>query len=444
MDAAERAAAGKALRKTVPRTSHGHWSPAGDRPDPRDVLAQSAEGRIPGLIPIRNQRMSESAFAFYRGSAAVMACDLATTANTGVTVQACGDAHCMNFGAFATPERRLIFDVNDFDETLPGPWEWDVKRLAASLVLAGRSIPLKAGDCEIAVLAGMRSYRMHMASFAAMHALELWYARVDTQDVIAKSSPADRKRRLKMSEEAMERTNRAAVEKLTVIGPDGRRRFKDEPPLLYHATDENDGGFDVEAIVATYRQTIAPDVRVLFDRFRLVDCAIKVVGVGSVGTRCAVALFVADDDDTLLLQIKEANASVLERYVGPSVHRNHGERVVFGQRLMQSASDLFLGWGSSGEFDFYIRQFRDMKSSVDISVMDSYQLREYAHYCGRALAMSHARSGDAATISGYLGKTDRFDKALVQFANAYADQAERDYEAFVAAIKAGLVPVAES
>ena len=427
------------LRKRVPRTSHAHWTPLAGRSEPCEILAAAAVGRLPQLVPIRNARMATSPFMFFRGAAPVMAADLATTANIGLRVQACGDAHCANFGAYATPERRLVFDVNDFDETLPGPWEWDLKRLAVSLVLAARSRGLKERDGSTAVLAAMRSYRVNMTRFAAMPALDVWYTRLDTSAVVERSSPADRRRRLAMAQEAREKTNRAALEKITSL-VDGRRHFNEEPPLLYHPSNDDDGGFDIDAIVGSYAQSLPPDVRVLFERYRLIDHAIKVVGVGSVGTRCAVALFAADDDDALVLQIKEANASVLERYLEPSMYRNHGERVVRGQQLMQSASDIFLGWGSSGEHDYYVRQLKDMKASVDIDLLDSYELREYAHFCAEALAMSHARSGDAATISGYVGKTDRFDKAIVQFAQAYADQTEHDHEGFVGAIEAGRVP----
>ncbi|GAC1417481.1 MAG: DUF2252 domain-containing protein [Candidatus Velthaea sp.] len=437
----ERMAVGKALREIAPRSSHGEWTIAEDRPDPVQLLDASSAGRIEHLIPIRNERMSASAFAFFRGAAAVMAADLGPTPRSGLMVQACGDAHCMNFGAFATPERRLIFDVNDFDETLPGPWEWDVKRLAASLVLAARHNKLKAGDARIAVLAASEEYRRRMAGFAKMTVLEVWYSRIDTDEVIYTSADDDRRRRERMASEARENSGAAAVEKFTEV-VEGRRRIREEPPLLYHPADADQGEFDLERILASYTQSLRSDVRVLFGRYRLVDHAIKVVGVGSVGTRCAIALFETAGNDALLLQIKEANPSVLEGHLEASVFKNHGERVVRGQRIMQFASDIFLGWGSSGEHDFYIRQLKDMKASVEIDAMDAAALTEYGRYCAWALASAHARSGRPAAIAGYLGKSDVFDKAMVKFADSYADQAERDYAAFTGALRKMEDPIA--
>lgn len=439
LTAGERSAAGKALRESVPRSSHAGWSAPADRVDPLEIVAESSRGRVARLVPLRNARMAESPFAFFRGSAAVMAADLAHTPVTGPQVQLCGDAHCLNFGAFATPERRLIFDVNDFDETLPGPWEWDIKRLAASLVLAARSIELKAVGASVAVLAATRAYRVRMGEFAVQTALDTWYTRIDAAELAPPADADDRRKRKQIVDSAEAHSMRAAVERFTVLSVSGRR-FREEPPLLYHAQDETDGGFDIERVFESYPQTLAPEVRVLFGRYRLVDHAIKVVGVGSIGTRCSVALFQADGDDALILQIKQALPSVIEAYASPSVFDSHGERVVFGQRLMQSASDTFLGWGTSGSHDFYVRQFRDKKGSVDIAAMDGYGLRDYARMCGSALAGAHARSGDAAQIAGYLGKNDTFDKALVRFALAYAEQAERDHAAFAEAVAAGRIP----
>jgi uncharacterized protein (DUF2252 family) len=439
----ERLAAGKVLRDGVPRSSHSAWEPPADRIDPLRIIAAAERGRVARLIPLRNARIAESPFAFYRGTAAVMAADLATTPVTGLRVQLCGDAHCLNFGAYATPERRLIFDVNDFDETLTGPWEWDVKRLAASLVLAARSIKLKDVSANIAALNAVRSYRLKMLEFAGATALDTWYTRIDAADLAAPADADERRKRKQIIEGAQTHSMKAAVAKYTVAGVGGRRLLED-PPLMYHPLDSSDGEFDIERVFATYALTLRPDVRVLFGRYRLIDHAVKVVGVGSVGTRCTVALLAADRDDTLILQIKQAEASVLEPYVGSSPFDNHGERVVYGQRLMQSASDVFLGWGTSGDHDFYVRQFRDKKGSVNIAAMDGYGLREYARMCGWALANAHARSGDAAQIAGYLGRNDAFDKALVRFGLLYANQAEADYEEFLAAIDAGKIAVAKT
>jgi len=431
---------GKSLRDRVPRSSHGDWSVAPDRADPLEMLEHASIGRIEHLIPIRNERMSASAFAFYRGTAVIMAADLATSPTTGLTVQACGDAHCMNFGAFATPERRLIFDVNDFDETLLAPWEWDIKRLAASLVLAARNRKCKASEARAAVAAAVEEYRTRMAGYAKETILDVWYSRIDTDEVIYSSEDADRKRRERMAAEARENSGAAAIEKFTEV-VDGKRRIKLDPPLIYHAEGEEEGEFNLPAILESYAKTLRSDVRVLFSRYTLVDHAIKVVGVGSVGTRCAIALFVAGDDDAMLLQIKEAGPSVLEVHLDPSGFSTHGERVVRGQRIMQFASDIFLGWGTSGTHDFYIRQLKDMKASVEIDAMDADQITEYGRYCAWALASAHARSGDPVAIAGYLGKSDVFDRAIVSFAVTYADQAERDYAAFMQAIADKKIPM---
>jgi uncharacterized protein (DUF2252 family) len=439
--ATERSAAGRALRTRVPRSSHSAWVAPADRVDPLTTLEQSASGRVDRLLPLRNARMAESPFAFFRGGADLMAADLARTPTTGLRVQLCGDAHCMNFGVFATPERRLIFDVNDFDETLPGPWEWDLKRLAASLVLASRSIKLKEANANIAVLAAVRSYRLRMAEFAAKTAIETWYARIDDASALAAPDPDERRRRKQVVDRANAQSMQAAVDRITVVTA-GRRRFVENPPLLYHPTAETDGGFDVEALLESYVGSLTPEIRVLLGRYRLADAAVKVVGVGSVGTRCSVALMQADGDDALILQIKEARASVLEAFTLPSTYAEHGERVVRGQRLMQSASDALLGWGIAGPHHFYVRQYKDKKGAINMAAMDGFDLRDYAQLCGWVLAKAHARSGDAAQISGYLGKGDTFDKALVRFAVLYSDQVEQDFAAFRAAIDSGTIPIA--
>jgi uncharacterized protein (DUF2252 family) len=432
--AADRAAAAKALRANVPRTAHGEWTPPPDRADPVQILADAAVGRLPQLLPVRDERMAASPFAFFRGGAALMAADLATTPVTGLRVQACGDAHVLNFGGFATPERHVIFDVNDFDETLPGPWEWDVKRLATSIMLAGRDLHFKDGHSSTAVLAAMQSYHRQMQLAAASTVLDIWYARLDAVKVAALAeNSATRRRRQLIADRGQQHSAAQYIAKYTSV-VDGQRRFVDNPPVLYHLTEQDADGFSVKRIFATYAASLAPDRQVLFGRYSLVDCAIHVVGVGSVGTRCAVALLQADDDDFLLLQIKEATRSALELSDAPlSVFSNHGERVVHGQRIMQYASDVFLGWASDGEHDYYVRQLRDAKESADLEGLDEDQLREYAGYCGMVLAQGHARSGDPIAIAAYLGKSDVFDKALVRFALAYADQTESDYRAFIAA-----------
>ena len=381
--------------------------------------------------------MASSPFTFYRGSAGLMAFDLANTPVSGFTVQLSGDAHCGNFGAFATPERNLIFDVRDFDETLPGPWEWDVKRLAASLVLASRDV---GGDDDAASRAAshaVRTYRESMHGFAEMSTLDTWYARVDVRDILALAgSKTLRKERRTYVDGIGRRTIRKAFDDMTEL-VDGRRRFVDEAPIVYHVGENEDTFFDVEKLFETYRQSLAHDVCALFDRYRLVDWVVKVVGVGSVGTRCAAALFLADDDDPLILQMKEAGPSVLEAFQKSSTTESHGMRVVAGQRTMQAASDLFLGWTSEGGRDYYIRQLRDMKGVPDLEDMGDHQLSEFARFCGRTLAGAHARSGVAAQIAGYLGVNDSFDEAIVEFSHAYADRTVDYHRQLTEAIASG-------
>ena len=445
---AERRAKGKALRDVVHRSDHSGWQPPKDGRDPVEIVLAANEGRLPELLPIRHGRMSQSPFAFYRGTAAIMAADLAHTPVSGLRVQACGDAHLSNFGAFATPERHVIFDVNDLDETLPAPWEWDVKRLTASVVLAGRHIQLKQSETARAASAAVHSYREHMAEYAFMKALDIWYDRIDLQRLIDSTSDEDDRARFQQRLEKA-RGRRVAEHDFPKLAEHvgSTPRIKDNPPLIFHHQDiEQVTSEELKAAWALYHDSLPEHVRVLIDRFHLCDMAIKVVGVGSVGTICAIALFMAADDDPLFLQIKQANASVLEPYAGKSLHDNHGQRVVVGQRLMQSASDSFLGWsqGKRGRH-FYVRQLRDVKISADIESMDDKILRRYAEMCGWALARAHARSGDPAMIAGYMGSGHSFDEAVCDFAGDYADQAERDHKAFVKAIRAGRVKaVAES
>ena len=436
---------GRSARRVVPRVGQEECAPAPDRPDPIDLLEAQARDRLPDLIPIRYSRMMASPFAFMRGSAIVMANDLAGTPKTGIQVQLCGDAHLLNFGAYASPERALLFDINDFDETLPGPWEWDVKRLAASLVVAGRDNGFDAADCRRAAQASVASYRRRMAEFAEMGELEVWYSRVSEEEVRGLFSEAKARKRTskklsKAVRKARGRDSLQALSKLTRV-VNGRRMIIDDPPLLLRIPEEDEIRVQVNAILESYKRTLQEDRRHLLDRYRFVDVARKVVGIGSVGTRAFVVLLKGrDENDPLFLQVKEAGASVLEDYVESSTYEHHGHRVVAGQRLMQAASDIFLGWfrGREGR-DFYWRQLRDMKGSAQVERMSPDELSLYATLCGWALARAHARSGDRVQIAAYLGKSERFDVAIADFAQAYADQTERDHAALCAAVKSGRI-----
>jgi uncharacterized protein (DUF2252 family) len=444
---AERYAAGKALRAKAPRTSHGEWASAADRPDPIGLLEESNRTRVQELVPIRYGRMSLSPFAFLRGSAGVMASDLAKTPVSGIKVQICGDAHLSNFGFFATPERNLVFDVNDFDETLPGPWEWDLKRLAASIVVAGRQNGYTAQENRLAVVRSMREYHTLMQSMAAMCYLDVWYLHLDMAEIMGMVKRKEQERLQREEKKASSRTNLGAFPKMTEV-VDGQYRIKDQPPLIVHVEDQGDVKKTqvheaewIKGYFAAYMETLPDDRKVLLSKYHFVDMARKVVGVGSVGTRTWVGLFMAggDGNDPLFLQVKEADTSVLEPYVGNSAYANHGERVVQGQRLMQQASDIFLGWTHGDVADLYVRQLRDMKLSEDIATMTKKDFDQYARWCAMALARAHARSGDPAQISGYLGNSVLFEQAIALFAEAYADQTERDHAALLAAIKAGRI-----
>jgi uncharacterized protein (DUF2252 family) len=446
---AKRRSEGKALRDAVPRADHSGWKPAKDRRDPVELVLTQNEGRLLDLVPIRHGRMMQSPFAFYRGTAAIMAADLVHTPNSGIKVQACGDAHLSNFGGFATPERNLVFDINDLDETLPAPWEWDIKRLSASVVLAGRHIQLKQRESAGAARAAVRSYREHMAEYAFMKALDIWYDKIDIRRLLGNIKDEKRCLRTKQRVEHARGRSAAADDFPKLAEHVGSMpRIKDIPPLIFHPPELQEliARGDIRAAWERYHDSLPDHVRVLFDRFHLCDMAMKVVGVGSVGTMCAIGLFMAADDDPLFLQIKQANASVLEPYAGKSLHENHGQRVVVGQRLMQSASDSFLGWttGQHGRH-FYVRQLRDMKLSAIIEGFDFEMLETYAEACGWALARAHARSGDPAMIAGYMGSGSIFDEAICDFAVDYADQAELDHKKFVKAIREGRVKaIAES
>ncbi len=457
MDVSERVAAGRAARSAARRSSHGSWEPAAARRDPVAVLEDQAASRVPELVPIRYGRMSASPFAFYRGAAAVMSADLAATPVSGLRVQACGDAHLSNFGAFAAPDRRLVFDLNDFDESLPGPWEWDVKRLAASFAVATREGGLKRRQREAAILCAVASYREAMRSFAAMGNLEVWYARFDVDqalDEVEHDDPSEVERVRKGAAKARNKDSLRALERLTET-VDGELRFRSEPPLLVPGRElvpGSDGG-EVAAVLAdvlrVYRDTLPGDRQHLLDGYEFRQIARKVVGVGSVGTRAWVVMLTgADDSDPLFLQAKEAEASVLEPYAGASRYRNHGRRVVEGQRLMQAASDIFLGWcratGLDGrQRDFYVRQLWDWKRSAEVERLSPGGFEVYARMCGWTLARAHARSGDRIAIGAYLGAGDSFDRAIVDFAEAYADRNERDHEALLEAIAADRVAAEE-
>jgi uncharacterized protein (DUF2252 family) len=456
MTPAERNARGKTARAAVPRESHAEFDPPSDRPDPLSLLEEQAKARVPELVPIRWGRMMASPFTYYRGAALPMASDLADTPVSGLAVQACGDAHLSNFGMFGSAERRLVFDVNDFDETLPGPWEWDVKRLAASMEVAGRDNGFAGKDRREIVGATVASYRRAMRNFATMSNLDIWYARADEDfvrsDFASQMKTQQRKMTDKATAKARTRDSMQEVDKLTRV-VDGQPRIVADPPLLVPVNDLLPTKMDQETfrgqikdLLATYRRTLETDRRYLLEEFQFADMARKVVGVGSVGTRCwIVLLFGRDNADPLFLQVKEAEASVLSRFVGASKYANQGLRVVAGQRLMQASSDIFLGWqrtavGLDGkQRDFYVRQLRDWKFSLPIESMVPRGMRIYGELCGWTLARAHARSGDRIAIAAYLGGSDVFDKAITRFAAAYADQNERDHKALVDAVAAGRI-----
>jgi uncharacterized protein (DUF2252 family) len=457
--APELLAAGKSVRKEVPRSQLGAWVASEDRRDPVALLEEQAQGRLQDLVPLRYARMAASAFTFYRGAAALMANDLGTQGNTGLIVQLAGDAHLANFGGFATAERTLIFDLNDFDETLPGPFEWDVKRLVASFEVAGRNNGFTPEQRTQITAAVASEYRNAMAEFATMPRLDVWYARIQAEDIVNRWIGTAHPDRIASFQRTLakgrKKTSARAVSRYTTQGPDGDLQIISDPPFVepigqLTGMDETDVRAAVEGILAEYRKSLPDDLKVLLDGYRVVDAARKVVGVGSVGTRCWIALLVGKDDptDDLVLQMKEANASVLESVAPASAYENHGRRVVEGQRLMQASSDMLLGWtrvpGIDGVWrDYYVRQMWDWKTSPDLESMDDLAMGVYARVCGWTLARAHARSGNRYSIAAYLGSGRTFTRAMQEFADSYADQNQRDYEAFLRAIAEDRIPKAE-
>ena len=449
----ERVARGKAARNECPRSSHGRWAPTDNRPDPIALLEEQASTRVPELVPIRYGRMMVSPFTFYRGAALIMASDLAATARSGLKAQICGDAHLSNFGVFASPERQAMFDINDFDETSPGPWEWDVKRLAASFEIAGRDRGFTPADRRGIVTACVAEYRSRMQQLAAARNLDVWYAHIEVEKLFESMKATVTKKQQARAQanlaKARTRDSMQAFTKLTHV-VDGQRRIVADPPLIVPieelvapGTGRDDVEEELRTLIRSYRRTLETDRRELLESFEYVHAARKVVGVGSVGTRAWVVLLLGrDGQDPLFLQAKEAQESVLERFVGRSKYPNHGQRVVAGQRLMQAASDIFLGWqratGLDGqERDFYLRQLRDWKGSADVDTMPVNLMTMYSRVCGATLARAHARSGDRIAIAAYLGTSDTFDRAIADFSTAYADQNERDHQALVDAVASG-------
>jgi uncharacterized protein (DUF2252 family) len=455
---AQRAARGRAARTEVPRRSHGAWNPSPNRPDPIALLEQQATTRVPELVPIRYGRMLASPFAFFRGAALIMAADLAPTPRSGLRVQLCGDAHLSNFGVFGTPERNLVFDINDFDETHPGPWEWDVKRLAASIVVAGRERGFAAGQRQAAVLAATEQYRTALRRFTAMTNLAVWYAHIDVDQVLtAQRASVGRGTAARTAAglaKARTRDSVRALARLTTV-VDGEPRIVSDPPLivpmeeLLHGQEHDQALAWLQALIRDYGATLPPDRRRLLEQYHLVHAARKVVGVGSVGTRAWITLSLGHDGaDPLFLQVKEAQSSVLEPFLGRSEYANSGQRVVAGQELMQAASDVFLGWlrvdrDLDGQArDYYLRQLYDWKGSADITQLSARELVIYSKVCGWTLARAHARSGDRAAIAAYLGAGSVFDNAIAAFAEVYADQNERDYQALQLAVRSGRIKAA--
>jgi uncharacterized protein (DUF2252 family) len=443
----ERIARGKTLREKFPRINQGDYKPAANRADPVSILEEQATTRLPELVPIRYARMLVSPFAFLRGGAAIMAADLAAQgATSGINVQACGDMHVANFGVFASAERQLIFGINDFDETFPGPWEWDLKRLVTSIVASCRFLGGDEDLCAASVRAAVKSYRKRMKQFAVMGNMELWYYTINEKSILKTLTPLQQKAFKKMTNKARTRTHLQVLGKLTDI-VDEKYRFRDDAPFIVHETHTQfcrtiEEG--MEFVLGSYLPSLSPDRRFLLEHYRIVDVARKIVGVGSVGQRCWILFLKGNhDEDPLFLQFKEAQPSVLEQFLPGQQYKNNGERVVQGQRLIQGAPDIFMGWGEQDGIDFYVRQLRDMKGGpeFDPEKVQLENIPAYCKLCAWALALAHAKSSDAAVLAGYLGNSDELDEAMVRFAFAYADQNEKDYQLLVAASKSGRIKI---
>jgi uncharacterized protein (DUF2252 family) len=436
---------GRSLRSKTARISHAEWNAPADRRDPVDILMESSEGREPNLIPIRYGRMLQSPFNFFRGAAAIMAADLATTPNTDIFVQSCGDCHLMNFGSFATPERKIIFDLNDFDETHPAPWEWDVKRLAASFVIASLHNDIGKGVAKAIARECAQSYRKHTAEFATMTPLQVWYSAISAEDILSRTKNEEiKKRYTRRIEKARSEYSRGENFPKLREDEDGRMCIQDNPPLIYHRSGEDMEKYHqlVEDIFEGYIAALGDEKKMLLDQYKYQDIAAKVVGIGSVGMMCGISLRMSASREPLFLQVKEARASVLEPYVRKSAYSNNGQRVVIGQKLMQAASDLFLGWTQPVHSrHFYVRQLRDMKIKSMVEVYEEENMFGYARLCGWALARAHARSGKATIITGYLGENTKFDDAVAQFAAEYAQQNDSDFAALQAAVRKGTIEV---
>lgn len=428
---------GKARRKEAPRSDHARWCPPANRPSVLDLLAQSNAGRVAELLPLRYERMAASPFTFFRGLPLAMAHDVATgTPTSGLRVQACGDCHLENFGIFATPERNIIFDINDFDETLPAPWEWDLKRLCASLFVAGRGSGFAEDACRAIVRNAVRTYRDKISECSSMTAISVWYSRIHASEFVGDFDATAFDQATFDPEKPAPLGEHMEVAERFTEGTGVGQRIRENPPRLFHATADNEIISDARSLFERYRVSLRDDVELLLRRYSVIDLAVKVVGIGSVGTRCAIALLKASEDDALVLQIKEARRSILEPYAGASLYESHGQRIVVGQQLLQAASDMFLGWSFTDDgHEYYVRQLKDMKASMNISQADESTLKAYSALCAKALAIAHGRSGEPAAIAGYLGKSEVFADAIAEFAQAYALQVDRDYADFLEALQ---------
>lgn len=442
LTADQRMQRGRELRQKVPRNDHAIWDPPSDRRDPVDVLLDTEKSRLPELLPIRHGRMMVSPLTYLRGAAAMMAYDLSHTPTSGIGVQACGDCHLGNFGFFATPARHIAFDINDFDETLPAPWEWDLKRLAASFFVAGQNNGFSDKACLGLVRICAQSYREMMRELSTMNVMDMWYFELNTDLILSRVKDEVGAKMVESAARKARRNIATYVYPKITSEESGHRQIKDDPPLIFHITNKRSWP-DVRELFEKYRESLPHERRVLLDRYHFEDFALKVVGVGSVGTRCGIALMLAEPFDPLLLQVKEAASSVLEPYAGRSAYDHQGQRVVVGQRIIQTNSDIMLGWVTVNKTDFYVRQLKDMKYAFEYLEADLDGLSRYARLCGTALAKAHSRSGDSAMIAGYLGKSDAFDRAMASFAQQYAKQNDDDYRVMVDAVKEGRLQAIE-